>query len=210
MANENELRQLRKQANLTQKEAAEKLDIPVRTYRAYEREERKAPYDKMDHIREVLGDEANKKELPSTISSDQHVHEVPVPHPVEGRDTLVVDRHEAERRYGEALDRVRAHRVRSSSMAGVVDRGALIEYISGVDYQGPGMYLISLTGERPWPAYVRELATTRLEIETTNRKEPIQLVREGRDAEWKREDRGEVDFVIHGICERWGQSKVDL
>jgi hypothetical protein len=166
----------------------------------------------MDHIRSVLGsdEEDALAEGNTPASADHRAYEIPVPHPVGDRQTLVVDRREAERQYGDALGKVRAHRVRSSSMEGVVDRGAWVEYVTDTGYQGPGMYLLSLTGERPWPAYTRELSPVELEIETTNREDPIRLVREGPGAGWARENGGEVDFVLHGICERWDRDTVNL
>ena len=50
-----EVRRLRRQSGLNQKEAADELDMPVRTFRAYDRGEREPPASKMDHIRSVLG-----------------------------------------------------------------------------------------------------------------------------------------------------------
>lgn len=202
-----EITQLREQAGLTQKEAADKLDMKTRTFGSYERGERTPDYKTMDRIRQVLG---NSAEPSPTPPHDRRAYEIPVPHPVGDRETLVVDRREAERRYGNALGKVRAHRIRSSSMERVASRGAWVEYLIDTDYQGPGMYLVSLTGERPWPAYVRKFSHVELEIEKTGKEAPIRLVRESRDAKWSRKDRGAVDFVLHGICERWDQDTVDL
>lgn len=197
---------------MTQEEAANACNLPLRTFQSYDRGEREPPASKMDHIRSVLGsdEEDALAEGNTPASADHRAYEIPVPHPVGDRQTLVVDRREAERQYGDALGKVRAHRVRSSSMEGVVDRGAWVEYVTDTGYQGPGMYLLSLTGERPWPAYIPKLSPVEMEIDTTNREAPIRLVREGPDAEWAHEDGGEVDFVLHGICERWDRDTVDL
>jgi len=50
----NEIKSLRKQRGLTQKEAAEKLDMNARTFGSYERGERTPDYKTMDRIRRVL------------------------------------------------------------------------------------------------------------------------------------------------------------
>lgn len=60
-----EIRDLRKQRGLTQKEAAEKLDMNPRTFGAYERGERTPDYKTMDKIRRTLG----SKEL-DTLGDD--------------------------------------------------------------------------------------------------------------------------------------------
>jgi len=49
------MRRLRENAGLTQKQAAEKLDMNPRTYGAYEREERDVSYKQMQKIKRVMG-----------------------------------------------------------------------------------------------------------------------------------------------------------
>jgi transcriptional regulator with XRE-family HTH domain len=50
-----EIRKLRDKAGLTQKQAAERLDMNERTYGSYERDERDISYKQMQKIRRVLG-----------------------------------------------------------------------------------------------------------------------------------------------------------
>lgn len=57
-----EVRRLRKQAGLTQEEAAAECDVPLRTFADYDRGETDPPSDRMDHIRRVLGNEASLNE----------------------------------------------------------------------------------------------------------------------------------------------------
>lgn len=58
-----EIRELRKKAELTQKQAAEELGLKLNTYGSYERGERTPDYKTMDHIREVLGKLAGEPQV---------------------------------------------------------------------------------------------------------------------------------------------------
>jgi len=70
-----EVRTLRKDADLTQEEAAQECGIPLRTFADYDRGETEPPADRMDHIRNVLGespretDEASEN-LPTVTSTE--------------------------------------------------------------------------------------------------------------------------------------------
>jgi transcriptional regulator with XRE-family HTH domain len=70
-----EIRQMREAADLTQEQAAEKLDMNPRTYGAYEREERDVSYKQMKKIRRELGGRVEKVNAPSY---DTHVKQYPV------------------------------------------------------------------------------------------------------------------------------------
>jgi phage repressor protein C with HTH and peptisase S24 domain len=56
-----EVKRLREKAGLTQAEAADLLDMPKRTFESYDRGEREPPYQKMDRIRRLLGNEEAKE-----------------------------------------------------------------------------------------------------------------------------------------------------
>jgi len=70
-----ELRELRHRAGLTQKEAAEELGLKLNTYGSYERGERTPDYNTMDHIRETLGELAG---TPRNIAGREEVDVVSV------------------------------------------------------------------------------------------------------------------------------------
>jgi len=94
---QNEIRELRTKAGLTQREAAKKLDLKLNTYGSYERGERTPDYKTMDHIRETLGKLAGE---PQVLAGREEVDVVTVT-PVTaglgrnasaGEEELVLDR----------------------------------------------------------------------------------------------------------------------
>ena len=70
-----EIRKLRDRAGLTQKQAADRLDMNERTYGSYERDERDISYKQMKRIRRELGGRVEKVNSPSY---DTHVKQYPV------------------------------------------------------------------------------------------------------------------------------------
>lgn len=64
-----ETRRLREEAGMTQEEAAEACDIPLRTFQSYDRGDREPPASKMDHMRNVLGTTSRKTSKTSNIIS---------------------------------------------------------------------------------------------------------------------------------------------
>jgi len=74
-----EVRRLRERADLTQEEAASETGIPLRTFQGYDRGETEPPTDRMDHIRNVLGEAAGESERPASFYSE-HVRPVRVQH----------------------------------------------------------------------------------------------------------------------------------
>lgn len=126
----------------------------------------------------------------------------------DSRSTVVVDGRDVKRLHGPRLPKVRVQEVRASTMEPLLQRGSLVQYVRE-DYEGPGLYLIRLSkDERPFPAYVRKLSDDRWEIETTNREDPLHIVRE--NSRWENEWGDEVDFSIEGSCEQWSQTSVQL
>jgi len=73
----NEIKQLREESGLTQKEAADCLNMNDRTFGAYERGERTPDYKTMDKIRRVLG---SGKATPAGAALSEHVRRVRVQH----------------------------------------------------------------------------------------------------------------------------------
>jgi transcriptional regulator with XRE-family HTH domain len=73
-----EVRTLRKNADLTQEEAAQECGIPLRTFADYDRGETEPPADRMDHIRNVLGKPSTRtkrieKKSRSSVSSREEM-----------------------------------------------------------------------------------------------------------------------------------------
>jgi SOS-response transcriptional repressor LexA len=69
---------LRKNADLTQEEAAQECGIPLRTFADYDRGETEPPADRMDHIRNVLGKSSTgtkrlAKKARSSVSSREEM-----------------------------------------------------------------------------------------------------------------------------------------
>lgn len=62
-----EIKQLRKAARLTQREAAEKLGINVHTFGSYERGDRAPDYKTMDRIRAELAERGGYRDLPDDV-----------------------------------------------------------------------------------------------------------------------------------------------
>lgn len=90
-----EVRKLRKEAGLTQSEAAKETGIPQRTFEAYDRGDTEPPSDRMDHIRNVLSENhgSTDSDLPD------HVRRVRVRHAgagpgrsAEGEDRIILDK----------------------------------------------------------------------------------------------------------------------
>jgi len=140
----NEIKKLREQSGLTQKEAAEKVGINDRTFGSYERGERTPDYKTMDRIRRVLGDgtrPAKREGLPD------HVRRVRVDHvgagpgqTTEGSDTILLD----ERLFaGSGID-FDGHffmRVQGSSMAEVISHGQIVVCEPADEVVGQDIYV---------------------------------------------------------------------
>jgi len=73
----NEIKQLREQSGLTQKEAADRLNMNDRTFGAYVRGERTPDYKTMDRIRRVLG---TGETTPAGAPLPEHVRRVRIQH----------------------------------------------------------------------------------------------------------------------------------
>jgi transcriptional regulator with XRE-family HTH domain len=133
-----EIRKLRDRAGLTQKQAAERLDMNERTYGSYERDERDISYKQMKRIRRELGGRVEKVNSPSY---DTHVKQYPVADSGESStvyiDSQIIpidgnmpDPHEAT-----------AHHVNTRFMGPWMDSNlVLAREVEQVD--GPGRYVI--------------------------------------------------------------------
>lgn len=70
---------LRKNADLTQEEAAQECGIPLRTFADYDRGETEPPADRMDHIRNVLSDTEENEGRRSLSSATSKKGEMTIP-----------------------------------------------------------------------------------------------------------------------------------
>jgi len=130
-----EIRKLRDRAGLTQKQAAERLDMNERTYGSYERDERDISYKKIKKIRRELGGRAERVK-PSTY--DTHVKQYPIADSGESSTVYIdsqimpVDR---------MPDKGTAHYVNSRWMGPWMDSDlVLAREVDQID--GPGRYVI--------------------------------------------------------------------
>jgi len=135
------VRQLRKDAGLTQEQAAQECDIPLRTFADYDRGETVPPSDRMQHIRRVLGGE--EREVASVSQNDnlseRHVKQYPV---AESDDTptVTIDERVIDVRGGMPKN-AEAHRVNDRWMGPWMEADlALIEPKAFID--GPGRYCV--------------------------------------------------------------------
>jgi len=135
------VRQLRKDAGLTQEEAAQECSIPLRTFADYDRGETEPPADRMDHIRRVLGGEEK------AVASVSQNHNLGGPHikeyPVADSDdtpTVTIDERVIDVRGGMPQN-AEAHRVNDRWMGPWMEADlALIEPKDFID--GPGRYCV--------------------------------------------------------------------
>jgi len=134
-----EIRQMREAADLTQEQAAERLDMNPRTYGAYEREERDVSYKQMKKIRRELGGRVEKVNAPTY---DTHVKQYPVADSGKSSTVYVdsqiipVDR---------MPDKGTAHYVNSRWMGPWMSASmVLAEPVSQID--GPGRYVVRWAG----------------------------------------------------------------
>jgi len=134
-----EIRQMREAADLTQEQAAERLDMNPRTYGAYEREERDVSYKQMKKIRRELGGRVEKVNAPKY---DTHVKQYPVADSGKSSTVYVdsqiipVDR---------MPDKGTAHYVNSRWMGPWMSASmVLAEPVSQID--GPGRYVVRWAG----------------------------------------------------------------
>jgi transcriptional regulator with XRE-family HTH domain len=129
-----EIRKLRDKAGLTQKQAAERLDMNERTYGSYERDERDISYKQMKKIRRVLGGRVesvnppaynqNVKKYPVADSSSTNVYI--------DSEIIPVDR---------MPDKGTAHYVNSRWMGPWMDSDlVLAREVNQID--GPGRYVV--------------------------------------------------------------------
>jgi transcriptional regulator with XRE-family HTH domain len=146
-----EIKELREQAGLTQKEAAEKLNINSRTFGAYERQERTPDFRTMDKIRRVLGRGDGTHATPPTVTgasanSQDHIRIVEILHvgagPVrnEEHDEIVLD----DRLFKGVeidFDRVKLIRVHGSSMEPHLSDGQLVFFRPVERVRGDDLYV---------------------------------------------------------------------
>jgi len=198
----------RRAKDLSQEELADRVGIHGRSYQNYISGERDPSITAWYKICREVGLVREGAEALDRISSDTYAISVPMTHDND-RHSVIQDKRDAERVYGDRLDSIAIMEVRSSTMEGVVSKGANVEYDRNSGYVGPDMYLIRLVDdERPFPAYVRQLAPDEIEIELKNRDEPIHLEKE--DNRWVNERGHVVEFQIVGACEQWAQRTVDM
>jgi transcriptional regulator with XRE-family HTH domain len=131
-----EIRKLRDKAGLTQKQAAERLDMNERTYGSYERDERDVSYKQMKKIRRELGGRVERVK-PSTY--DTHVKQYPVADSDKSPTSVYVD---AEIIPMDSMpDKGTAHYVNSRWMGPWMSASmVLAEPVSQID--GPGRYVV--------------------------------------------------------------------
>lgn len=73
-----ELKELRREHNLTQEKAAETTNISVEAWRSWEQERHTPPADKMDRIRRILGSGDGRSQMTHTLETTQknlHLYE---------------------------------------------------------------------------------------------------------------------------------------
>jgi DNA-binding XRE family transcriptional regulator len=197
----------RRAAGLSQEELADKVGIHNRSYQNYISGERDPSITTWYKICREVGLVSDRAEAFNS-TSDSYAITLPMTHD-SNRNSVVQDQRDAEKIYGDRLDSIAIMEVRASTMEGILSKGAHVEYDTDSGYVGPDMYLIRLVdGERPFPAYVRQLAPDEIEIEFMNRDEPIRLEREGE--KWVNERGHAVQFEIVGVCEQWAQRTVDM
>jgi len=141
VSNKTETRKLRQDADLTQKEAANACDIPLRTFQAYDRGDREPPASKMDHIRSVLGTE--KGQVASVSQNDniggRHIRQYPVADS-DDSPTVTIDERIIDLD-GDMPESAQAHRVNSRWMGPWMD--AELALVQPKDYiDGPGRYCV--------------------------------------------------------------------
>jgi len=198
----------RRAKGLSQKEIADRVDIHGRSYQNYITGERDPSITTWYKICREVGLVREGAEALDRSSSDSYAISLPMTHDSD-RYSVVQDKRDVKRVYGDRFDSIAIMEVRSSTMEGVVSKGSNVEYDRDSGYVGPDMYLIRLVDdERPFPAYVRRLAPDEIEIELKNRDEPIHLERE--DDRWINERGHVVEFEIVGACEQWAQRTVDM
>ncbi|MCS3667397.1 transcriptional regulator with XRE-family HTH domain [Salinibacter ruber] len=131
-----EIRKLRDKAGLTQKQAAERLDMNERTYGSYERDERDISYKQMKKIRRELGGRVENVK-PSTY--DTHVKRYPVADSGKSPTSVYVD---AEIIPMDSMpDKGTAHYVNSRWMGPWMDSDlVLAREVDRID--GPGRYVV--------------------------------------------------------------------
>lgn len=127
-----EVRRLRRQSGLNQKEAASELGMPLRTFRAYDRGEREPPAGKMDHIRNVLGNGSGRRSFSLSEADEANIRRVTVRpagagpgKSTGGKEEIVLDRRLLD---GSSID-VEGHefvRVVGSSMEPVLTHGQIV------------------------------------------------------------------------------------
>jgi transcriptional regulator with XRE-family HTH domain len=131
-----EIRKLRDKAGLTQKQAAERLDMNERTYGSYERDERDISYRQMKKIRRVLGGRVENVKPPTYYT---HVKQYPVADSDKSPAKIYVD---AELIPLDRMpDKGTAHYVNSRWMEPWMSASmVLAEPVSQID--GPGRYVV--------------------------------------------------------------------
>jgi transcriptional regulator with XRE-family HTH domain len=167
---QNEIRELRDRAGLTQREAAEECGLKLNTYGSYERGERTPDYKTMDHIRDVLGKLAGE---PQIIAGREEVDVVTVT-PVTaglgrnadaGEEELVLDRRFL---VGTDIDMTRTDFVRvvGSGIEPLLTHRqiALVEETSSV--AGDDLYVFSSSLEEAPSIAILSKQNGTLEIET--------------------------------------------
>jgi len=146
-----EIKDLRKQAGLTQKEAAERLNINSRTFGAYERGERTPDYKTMDKIRRVLGggDGAHvpvKNVKGGKVTSQNHIRIVEIYHVGAGpardqeKDEIVLD-DRLFRGAGVDFKRDKLIQVHGSSMEPHLSDGQLVFFRPVERVRGDDLYV---------------------------------------------------------------------
>jgi transcriptional regulator with XRE-family HTH domain len=135
-----EIRKLRDKAGLTQKQAAERLDMNERTYGSYERDERDISYKQMKKIRRVLGGRVENVK-PSTY--DTHVKQYPVADSDKSPTNIYVDAELIP--LDQMPDKGTAHYVNSRWMGPWMDSDlVLAREVDQID--GPGRYVVRWAG----------------------------------------------------------------
>jgi len=164
----NEIKSLRKDADLTQREAADLLNINKNTLASYEQGRRKPSYDVMDKIRRVLG---SGDTAPTGSGMPDHARRVRLRHAGAGpgRSTDATEEVILDERLfagsGIDFDDHEFIRVKGSSMEPILSHGQVV-FVEPVDrVQGSDIYVYWRGDERGYVVAIIENTRAGLHIE---------------------------------------------
>jgi len=141
VSDQTETRKLREEAGLTQQEAANECDIPLRTFQAYDRGDREPPASKMDHIRTVLGGQKAPRDLPSTVRKVRVHHAGAGPgQSASGDEEILLDERLFEGS-GVDFDGHEFIRIRGSSMEPILSHGQIVYCERTSNVSGQDLYV---------------------------------------------------------------------